>query len=413
MASYTIKPGDTLLGIAKNFNTTVDELLKANPNITNPNLIYAGSTLNLPGQSGSGTTTTNTTTTSPSTTTTPTTNNTTTDPPDYSGFQYDPTSDPTYVEAWNALQGALKGAPTYAGTWEDALAEIYNQIVNREKFSYDLNSDALYNQYKDQYTLQGQMAMMDTMGQAAAMTGGYGNSYAQSVGQQAYQGYLQKLNEVVPELYGMALDRYNQEGQDLYNQFAMAGTMRDNEYGMYQDDLGNWWKNVDYLTGRVDTTYGQGYENWYNAYNMGVDSEQTDHDRTQDNYDKLYVLITTTGYKPTAEELAAAGMTEAQAQALLNYYNENKPATTSSSGGSGGGGSSGSGSKPAVNSTPTPDPEPEPEFDIEAELNTLISNGASKSEINNYLRQALKSGVITQEEYNAYKDIYAPRGNTY
>jgi hypothetical protein len=32
------------------------------------------------------------------------------------------------------------------------------------------------------------MAMMDTMGKAAGLTGGYGSPYAQQVGQQAYQG---------------------------------------------------------------------------------------------------------------------------------------------------------------------------------------------------------------------------------
>jgi hypothetical protein len=51
--------------------------------------------------------------------------------------------------------------------------------------------------------------------------------------------------------------------------------------------------------------------------------------------------------------------------------------------------------------------------DIESELNTYIKNGATKSEINNYLRQAKKAGIITQEEYNRLKELYAPRGNTY
>ena len=38
---YTIKPGDTLSSIAKRFGTTVQNILKKNPKITNPNLIYA------------------------------------------------------------------------------------------------------------------------------------------------------------------------------------------------------------------------------------------------------------------------------------------------------------------------------------------------------------------------------------
>lgn len=49
MATITIQKGQTLSGIAKANGTTIDALLKANPSIKNPNLIYAGSSLNLPG----------------------------------------------------------------------------------------------------------------------------------------------------------------------------------------------------------------------------------------------------------------------------------------------------------------------------------------------------------------------------
>jgi hypothetical protein len=48
MAKQTINPGDTLSGIAQSQNTTVDNLLSLNPNITNPNLIQAGASINIP-----------------------------------------------------------------------------------------------------------------------------------------------------------------------------------------------------------------------------------------------------------------------------------------------------------------------------------------------------------------------------
>ncbi len=48
MAIITIQKGQTLSGIAKQHGTTVNDLLKVNPSIKNPNLIYAGSALNLP-----------------------------------------------------------------------------------------------------------------------------------------------------------------------------------------------------------------------------------------------------------------------------------------------------------------------------------------------------------------------------
>jgi LysM repeat protein len=44
---YAIK-GDTLRKIAAKFNTTVDAILKVNPRITNPNLIYVGQAITIP-----------------------------------------------------------------------------------------------------------------------------------------------------------------------------------------------------------------------------------------------------------------------------------------------------------------------------------------------------------------------------
>lgn len=44
---YTIKRGDTLSKIAKDYDTTINELVSLN-NISNPNLIYAGSTIRIP-----------------------------------------------------------------------------------------------------------------------------------------------------------------------------------------------------------------------------------------------------------------------------------------------------------------------------------------------------------------------------
>ena len=69
----------------------------------------------------------------------------------------------------------------YQSKYKDQIQGLYDKIANRKDFTYDVNADAMYQQLKDQYIQGGRMAMMDTMGQAQAMTGGYGNSYAQGV----------------------------------------------------------------------------------------------------------------------------------------------------------------------------------------------------------------------------------------
>lgn len=181
---------------------------------------------------------------------------------EYSDFSYDPYQESdTVSKAETALNNHLSQKPgEYKSQWQSQLDDTINKILNREKFSYDLKGDALYQQYKDKYIQQGKMAMQDTMGQAAAMTGGYGNSYAQSVGNQAYQASLENLNDIVPELYQMAYDKYNQEGQDLYNQYSMLGTQEAQDYGRYRDSVGDWQSDRGYLAGRYDSerTYDYG-----------------------------------------------------------------------------------------------------------------------------------------------------------
>lgn len=49
MGSYTIQRGDCLSVLAQRHNTSVDSLMKANPQIKDKNLIYAGAKLNIPG----------------------------------------------------------------------------------------------------------------------------------------------------------------------------------------------------------------------------------------------------------------------------------------------------------------------------------------------------------------------------
>lgn len=118
---------------------------------------------------------------------------------------------------------------TAYGEAKDQEKSAYDRYMNRDKFSYNVEDDPLYQQYKDMFMSQGKIAMQDTMGQVAALTGGYGNSYAQTVGQQMYNQYLGKMNNIVPELYKAAYSRYQDEGNDLLKQYQMAAGRADTE----------------------------------------------------------------------------------------------------------------------------------------------------------------------------------------
>ena len=222
----------------------------------------------------------------------------------------------------------------------DQATAIYDKIMNRGEFSYDVNKDKLYQQYRDLYAQMGRGAMEDTMGQAAALTGGYGSTYSQNAGQQAYNAYLQKLNEVVPELYNAAYNRYNQEGQDLMNLYSMA---RSNADSAYERDYNQWYNRLQLERSDEDTTYNR----QQTEEQKKLAQEEMDYERKQNAWSRLSSLITTTGYQPSNEEMAAAGMSANEAAYLRQYYQQQKAAASNKSGGSGGGSRrSGSGASP-------------------------------------------------------------------
>lgn len=166
--------------------------------------------------------------------------------------------------------------------------DILDRILNREDFSYDLDGDALYQQYKDRYLQQGKLAMQDTMGQAAALTGGYGNSYAQTVGQQAYDRYLGRLNDTVPELYSLARSRYTQEGNDLWNLYNAYADREAQDYSRELDE-----RNFDYQ---------QSKDSKNSAYSLAMTMLQN-------------------GILPSDTVLSGAGISAEDAQAIYNKIN--------------------------------------------------------------------------------------------
>jgi peptidoglycan hydrolase-like protein with peptidoglycan-binding domain len=189
-------------------------------------------------------------------------------------YAYDPNTNEAYLNALKALEQANKNAPTYGASYDQQLQELYDKIVNREDFTYDLNADALYEQYQQKFTALGDQAMQDTMGQAAALTGGYASSYAQNAGQQAYNQYLTQLNDIVPDLYNQAYGRYQDEGQDLLNQYGMLGDMADDEYAKYMDAYNQWLAQLQMSREDVDTAYNRGYTDFVNSQQMAYQQDQ-------------------------------------------------------------------------------------------------------------------------------------------
>ena len=191
-------------------------------------------------------------------------------------------------DALRKKQEAENAVTNYGGfnyTNQGAYDSVINDILNREDFSYDINADPLYQQYKNQYTALGKLAMEDTIGQASSMTGGYGNSYAVSAGSQAYQSYVNQINDKIPELWSLARTAYENDRAADYDKYNMLLGDRQTEYGEYLDKYGMLVDERGYYADEYDAAYGRDYTQWadnrdfdqnqyWNEYNAGYQAER-------------------------------------------------------------------------------------------------------------------------------------------
>ncbi|MCI6729201.1 MAG: hypothetical protein MR473_03375 [Clostridiales bacterium] len=140
------------------------------------------------------------------------------------------------------------------------LKELYDKISNREPFSFDLENSALYRQYRDAYQRLGSQAMEDTMGRAAGLTGGYGSTYSQTAGQQAYNAWLQELNDKVPEIYNRARERYDRETEGLQSLYQLERDKEATAYNRWQDEYNRWLR--EYQLEQEAAARAQSQANW-------------------------------------------------------------------------------------------------------------------------------------------------------
>lgn len=178
---------------------------------------------------------------------------------------------------------SYESAPEYVNQYQGMIDDLRDKIMGRPAFSYDAESDPLYQMYKEQYTAAGKQAMDDTLGSVSARTGGLASSYATSAAQQANNAYMDALASKIPELQQLAYQMYQNEGASLQNQLDMLLALESGDYSKYQAALNQYnadrsFKYGQYADDRAynyqigrDTISDQRYEDEL-AYNRGLDS---------------------------------------------------------------------------------------------------------------------------------------------
>jgi len=192
---------------------------------------------------------------------------------------YDPTKDgerPTWDDAGNrtdldaAIQKIRDLAP-YDDKYNDQIQSLLQQILGRGDFSYDYQTDPVWQSYKKQYTREGQRAQADALAQASALTGGIPSSYATTAAQQAGNYYAAQMSDKIPELYQAAYDRWNSEGDRMLGNMNMLRGLANDDYGRYSDNYNRLMNNLDAERALYNDAYGRHRDDvsdWQNDRNF-------------------------------------------------------------------------------------------------------------------------------------------------
>ena len=192
-------------------------------------------------------------------------------------------------EAINQLRSSYGNMNKTAGSGfqydgQTEYQKLLDEVTGMGSFSYDPQNDPSYGALKKTYLREGERARDDALAKVSAATGGAPSSYAVTAAQQAGDYYNTQFAGMVPTLEQNAYQRYLKDFSTKLGQLGAMDTDREFDYNAYLDS----------------------------------------YDQQQDAYNKLVALMTSYDYKPSEEEMAAAGMTEEQMKAILGLGKKKK-----------------------------------------------------------------------------------------
>lgn len=225
-----------------------------------------------------------------------------------------------YKAAMDYTNSLLQQMNSGRTAYTDKINSLMAEYENRDEFSYDMATDPMFQQMLASSMNSGRMAMEDTIGQAAALTGGYGNTYGTRAGNAAYNQYISEAYGNLPEYYDLALQAYNAEGDQMMRELAMLQDADNREYGRlvdaYNANLGaaNDMYNQEYSQ-YVDKLNQTNYEN-ERAYKAYIDQ------LNQANYEKEFAYNAAQDEKAWAFKEAEAQRDQANIDKEYEYRKE-------------------------------------------------------------------------------------------
>lgn len=240
-----------------------------------------------------------------------------------------------YVKSKEPAVSVVKSAGTQVPsvkpgrTVQDKMNSVLGAI-NAKQFHYNPVKDPLYKQIQKNYKSTAGDVIENAMGTYSGMTGGVPSSYAMSAAAQAGAQHMQKADDMIPELYELAYNKFAQDKADLYKQYGIMQDLENREYerGIYEEEK-NYERNLyaqqqaeakaqaqakaqaDEETARLD------YEKWLSEYGLDLSKAQ---DTEKKNALSTVMTMIENGSVPPPYMLEDAGLYGITGEQLLADY---------------------------------------------------------------------------------------------
>jgi|GEM_PF-3536809 len=319
---------------------------------------------------------------------------------------------PSYTEsaevasARAALAAAESAKPAeYVSAYGKKIEELADRIIAGEKFSYDFNADPIYNVYREQTERDRRRAVADAAASAAALTGGYANSYGATAAAEASAASYDSLRALIPSLVEAAYKKWY-DGQALERErLSAVMALEDADYGRYRDTVSDYNKNRDYLYGKYSDLSSADYSRFLEAlsqWNTDRDYERRVYEYDADAAYKAERAAAEDAMKQKEYELELAKTQAAIAASAAKAYSSTSTTTKSKEEKTTTAKSSPSALLSGITSS------------LGKKLINSITNGTAESghgttvreSFVDRVRNAKKKELISAKEYNAFMDYF-------
>ena len=223
--------------------------------------------------------------------------------------------------------------------WYQKARQTAEALLERPAFSYEPEADPLYRAARDQTLRQGRWAMEDTLGKAAALSGGYASSYAQSQAAKAYGDQLDRLAALLPDYYDRARSAYDKQTGTLRDALGSAIGLYDKDYQAWLDKQSARERQAaaDTKRDQWEREFAEDHSRWAAEFDRDAEklaAQQAAAAASQARSDaanersyayRMAMLALQQGLKVSDALLQTAGIDKAYAETIRRYYAAIRP----------------------------------------------------------------------------------------